>query len=77
MNWLNATWTVRVASRPINVGHRNAFHDPIRMIVLTAAMMPVEFGATIRQNAVHGLHPSTSAASSSSTGKSRKNCRNR
>ena len=77
MYWLSATWTVRVASRPTSEGHRKAFHDPISTIVPTAAIVPVEFGTTIRQKAVNGLQPSISAASSSSDGKSRNACRNR
>ena len=36
--------------RPITTGHRNAFHEPMNVIVAIAAVNPLALGATTRQN---------------------------
>ena len=39
-----------IRSWPISSGHRNAFQEPMKVMVPTAAAMPYAFGITTRQN---------------------------
>ena len=74
----SATWTVHDESSCAMIsGHRNWFQLPMKSITAMAAKNPVQLGTTTRQNTPHRFSPSSLPASSSSTGKSRKNWRNR